>query len=222
MEKNTSGELSLFSIADAARIAGCAADIFPQRAARAATFRRPEDRLRSIAAGALLFLSDIPEEEILYTGAGKPYAPGRRHFSLSHSGEYAALAVCDVPVGADLEQLAGNRRGAILRAMTEEEKQHLAGAPDAAFFTLWTFKEGLSKAIGAGLSLGFSSFSALPMTEERPVTVGGKTFFGRIFSLPGYALAAVSEGKPCEFSLRILTAGDVFKKLSGKNILHKK
>ena len=122
---------------------------------------RPEDaRLRSIGAGLLLHEAGIAPP-FSYGEHGKPYIPGGVHFSLSHSGELAALAVCEeTPVGLDAEVIAPVRRAAA-RALTSEERDFMEVDPERRFAYLWTRKEAALKCTGAGLSQPMNTFSVL-------------------------------------------------------------
>lgn len=94
---------------------------------------------------------------------GKPFAPTLPdlHFNLSHAGTDVLLAFARVePLGVDLERI--DRRVA-LEAIAERhfasaEAAALAGLAPArrreAFLDLWTRKEAVLKAVGAGLSYG--------------------------------------------------------------------
>jgi 4'-phosphopantetheinyl transferase len=94
---------------------------------------------------------------------GKPFAPALPdlHFNLSHAGAdvLLALARCE-PLGVDLERI--DRRVAIdaiaQRHFASAEAAALAELAPArrreAFIDLWTRKEAVLKAIGAGLSYG--------------------------------------------------------------------
>lgn len=85
---------------------------------------------------------------------GKPYLPGSAlHFSLSHSGSFAACAISDHPVGLDLER-RGRLSDALLRRSFSPEEQALIRAaedPDHLFTLLWTGKESYVKATGQGI-----------------------------------------------------------------------
>ena len=122
---------------------------------------RPEDaRLRSIGAGLLLREAGIAPP-FSYGEHGKPYIPGGVRFSLTHSGELAALAVCEeTPVGLDAEVIAPVRRAAA-RALTSEERDFMEADPERRFAYLWTRKEAALKCTGAGLSQPMNTFSVL-------------------------------------------------------------
>ena len=74
-------------------------------------------------------------------------------FSLSHSGAYAACALSDRPVGLDLERETAPRPPLLRRCFSAAEQEYIRSSsnPSAAFTQLWTGKESLGKATGAGL-----------------------------------------------------------------------
>lgn len=98
---------------------------------------------------------------------GKPLLldrPGCR-FNLSHSGDWALVAICaDAEVGVDVETLRPVDDALALAAtvFTPAERQALAelprGARDRAFLRGWTRKEACVKAVGAGLRIDPASF----------------------------------------------------------------
>ena len=133
--------------------------LLPEERREKALRIRPEDaRLRSIGAGLLLREAGIAPP-FSYGEHGKPYIPGGVHFSLSHSGELAALAVCEeTPVGLDAEVIAPVRRAAA-RALTSEERDFMEADPERRFAYLWTRKEAALKCTGAGLSQPMNAIS---------------------------------------------------------------
>lgn len=135
-----------------------------ERREKALRIRREEARLRSIGAGLLLRAAGI-EPPFAYGEHGKPYIPGGPHFSLTHSGMLAALAVCDASVGLDIEKIAPVRRAAA-RAFTIEERQYMEIDPERRFAYLWTRKEAALKCTGAGLSQPMNAFSVLGDTAS--------------------------------------------------------
>lgn len=79
------------------------------------------------------------------------------HVSLSHSGDWLALALADAPVGVDVELPQRERDwNALARfVFSAEERQRVHDADDAAraevFHALWTLKEARGKRSGEGL-----------------------------------------------------------------------
>lgn len=158
----------------AARLAPEVLDLAEHR--RAAAFVREEDRRRYVAAHVALRVLlgarlDLAPGRVRITRApcpscggphGRPVSEdGPVHFSLSHSGRLALLALGPVPVGADVEallpdsavrELAGQlhpREAAELEALGPEERP-------AAFGRVWVRKEAYLKGLGVGLSRGLA------------------------------------------------------------------
>ncbi|HEY7885674.1 MAG TPA: 4'-phosphopantetheinyl transferase superfamily protein [Cellvibrionaceae bacterium] len=97
---------------------------------------------------------------------GKPFiahpATGAIEFSLSHSGDWIALAIGEQPLGVDVEQPQKTRDLlAIARQYFHpEETAHLqqlqGGERYAAFYRYWTLKEAFFKARGTGIAEGLA------------------------------------------------------------------
>lgn len=95
--------------------------------------------------------------------SGKPIlssAP-ELHFSLSHSGQWIALAVsCEAPIGIDIEQPRKPRDFLrIARHYFHADECALLESPPTEllpmhFYRLWTMKEAFFKARGTGISEG--------------------------------------------------------------------
>ncbi|MGW1773482.1 4'-phosphopantetheinyl transferase family protein [Streptomyces sp. NPDC002104] len=148
----------------------------PAEQQRAAAFKREEDRRRYVASHVALRVLlgsrlDLPPGRVRITRApcpscggphGRPVSgDGPVHFSLSHSGRLALIALGPVPVGADVEtlpaasavaELAGQlhpREAAELEALAPEERP-------AAFGRVWVRKEAYLKGLGIGLARGLA------------------------------------------------------------------
>ena len=136
-------------------------------------FRRPADQARYLAAHALvrLVLADavgtsaaaLTFDRTCRCGAqhGKPVLPGGPGFSLTHAGDLVGVAVRPGgDVGLDVEQV---RELGDLPAMAAHVCSPRETAADAAaFFTLWTRKEALLKAVGTGLATPMSAITLGP------------------------------------------------------------
>ena len=105
--------------------------------------------------------------EFLRTDKGKPYLPQSDiHFSLSHSGDWALMAVGKVEmIGVDIEVRRDSRdlcgiaenyyhphESARLQELKDEDQADY-------FYRLWTLKEAFFKAIGTGVSAGLEKIA---------------------------------------------------------------
>ncbi|MFB6619311.1 4'-phosphopantetheinyl transferase family protein [Streptomyces sp. NPDC085524] len=136
--------------------------------------RRPADRHRYTAShlGLRLLLGIrlglAPAEVVLVRedcpGCGGPHgrpavAGGGVHFSLSHSGDVAYVALAPAPVGVDVEELPGAQAVAdVMGSLHPAETAELAALPEpdrrAALARVWARKEACLKGIGTGIGLG--------------------------------------------------------------------
>jgi phosphopantetheinyl transferase (holo-ACP synthase) len=84
---------------------------------------------------------------------------------VSHSHDYAAIAVGNVPLGIDIERADADydwqaSAGVCFHADEQERLRQMSeAARRAAFFDLWTRKEAYLKGVGTGLSQDPSRFS---------------------------------------------------------------
>lgn len=130
----------------------------PDEELRAARFRFEADRTHWIRAHSALraILADrtgIPAGEIRFTLGphGKPALTDSNgvEFSLSHSGNWAMIAVTQgVPVGVDIERIRENVDMAPLLKRLGET--NLSGSP-AGLYGTWTRREAMTKAVGGAL-----------------------------------------------------------------------
>lgn len=113
----------------------------------------------------------ISEEEITYEYGkhGKPRLTdklleriGKFEFNLSHSKDYAVLAVSDKTVGIDVEHIRKNRLSVAKRFFCKEEYEDILSVSeeeqDKRFLEYWTMKEAYVKYLGTGMSTAFDSF----------------------------------------------------------------
>jgi 4'-phosphopantetheinyl transferase len=152
---------------------------------RADRFRFAQHRNRFIAGRGILrsllstYLKTSPNSlQFSYREQGKPIlSESGLHFNLAHSQELALYAICDRPVGIDLEQI---RAISDLEALTDRffsanEHQTICTLPTqqqpTAFFRYWTCKEAYLKATGAGLSKLRGLEISLTAESARLVTV---------------------------------------------------
>ena len=167
----------------------CSGVLSPEERARAARFLRAEDRARFVASHAALrlilarALAADPRALAFVPGpAGKPGLAGTRlAFNLSHSGTRALVGLStEACIGVDLEVLRPMPDGVRIARNTfaPDEAEALAALPpaarDRAFMAVWTRKEAVVKAIGAGLSMPLDRFSvSLPPGPAALLRIAG-------------------------------------------------
>lgn len=127
-----------------------------------------EEQKRSLAAGMLLEMlleeRGYQKELIAAEENGKLYLTGVTdfYFSLSHSGEYAACVISDVPVGVDIQQKRRTKANIARRFFQCEEAEKIESLPadkqSDMFFRYWTGKESYLKLIGQGIFGGMDNF----------------------------------------------------------------
>lgn len=158
---------------------------------RAERLRLPEKRRQFAAArvGLREILSRVTGREpasLEFQTAehGKPSLaalPDAPHFNLAHSGDLALVAVAAVPVGVDVERVRPlpNMAQMADMSMSAGEQAALHALPDDqridAFFRLWTRKEAVMKADGAGFRLA-KAFTLPGPTYDGAVSVGGTRY----------------------------------------------
>lgn len=140
------------------------------RRAKADRCRLPADRLRCIAAGALLQRALGRDDfEVIYNEYGKPRikdAPDF-HYNLSHAGDWVVIACGDGPVGVDVERVDWNDGKARIarRFFAPDEQDYVFGGGGEGsgrrFFEVWTAKESFLKYLGTGLGRSMTSFSVV-------------------------------------------------------------
>lgn len=177
---------------------------------RAHRFRFRRDRRHYIAGRGSLreILSNYLKMEpsairFAYNQYGKPMVQGTDlRFNLSHSGDWAMLAVTrGREVGIDIERVDPRfaeeqiperffspREVAELRALPAREQT-------AAFFRCWTRKEAYIKARGMGLALDLDSFDVTLGPHDEPALYrAGNWSIQNLEAPAGYAAAIVAEG----------------------------
>ncbi|WP_336485732.1 4'-phosphopantetheinyl transferase family protein [Methylobacterium nigriterrae] len=167
-----------------ARLAACGAVLSAQERARADRFQRAEDRARFLASHAALRLIlgralDADPGALAFAAepSGKPVlAEGQAvAFNLSHSGDRALVGLStEARIGVDVEAVRPMPDAArVARSyFAPDEAAALAAlSPPAlgpAFLAVWTRKEAVVKAIGAGLAMPLDRFSvSLPPGPAR-------------------------------------------------------
>lgn len=140
----------------------------PERKKRLRAFSHKDSRKRSLAAG-LLLREGLGEDAVLHIQTeddGKPFIPGGPHFSVSHSKDWALLAICNAPCGVDIQYHkkinAETMQSLASRAFHPLEQATLTNSfalqNYADFFALWAAKESYIKMTGKGFACALNSF----------------------------------------------------------------
>lgn len=174
---------------------------------RAARFATPLLQRRFIAAHVGLrrllgmALGTAPTDLRFATdAAGKPHLLGApaRHFSLSHCGGQALVAIAPAPLGVDLEALIQRDTELLAeRILTPRELGRWRLLPQIdrteALTEAWTLKEALLKACGLGLRVDPVT---LEIAEGDSNSIDGRCFhLQRLLAVPGHC-AALAQGLP--------------------------
>lgn len=129
----------------------------PGRDAQSTIGRRLLLQMTSTLTGELLEAFRIATE-----ASGRPILEredGRKAsvwISLSHSGPHLAVAATNVgPIGIDIERprLGRNLDGIAEAAFGEEERRRYAEEGPPGFYRIWTLREAMAKAVGAGITM---------------------------------------------------------------------
>lgn len=121
---------------------------------------KTNERAKKESLAAYRLLYEIARDEgaealpfrIGFSESGKPYdTAGELYISLSHSGDYVAVAIADSPIGVDIEEIneavCAERLAA--RYLLAEEAEALLGLSEAerleAFTRLFSEREAIAK-----------------------------------------------------------------------------
>lgn len=182
---------------------------------RARSFVHAQDRNRYVLAHAGLrqvlaqYLEVAPANvPIGVDPAGKPFVSENANdqpfqFSLTHSGDWALVAVARNPVGIDVEQERTLRGldGLITRCCGPAERDALsAAAPDerqSMFVQYWVAKEAVLKAAGCGLKYDLRELEIPPshgdvVAVHPPPRISETAWYVRWFAVDGRHLGALA------------------------------
>ena len=184
----------------------------PERQERVRSAKREEVAKKRLYAGAFLQYAlsaetGIPMEYIAYTygSQGKPEIDYQKletlskdgtinierkisygfHFNLSHSGDYAVLAISDSPVGIDIEYKKNNYEAVAKRCFCQEEYEDIMAVEDIGerqrrFLQYWTMKEAYIKYTGEGLSIPLNSFQIIRQENNLFCVRDRQVWFGSL------------------------------------------
>ncbi len=194
---------------------------------RAMRYCFEQDRRRFIIRRGLLrrilsgYLGQSPSEiSFSYNSYGKPalvsmYGEPALYFNVSHSGGLALYAITQSQeVGVDIERIrpSEDAEDIVKHFFSSREKTEFSTLPERikkqAFFTCWTRKEAVIKAMGQGLSYPLDKFSVSMLPDEKARLVKTKGhenketiwFLKEIRLSAGYVAAVAVKG--CDLFIR--------------------
>lgn len=189
-----------------------------------------DDKKRSLIAELLIRAAaskqlNMPFESIRIKRSpyGKPYIDNVRHFrfSVSHSGEYVALAVSRCRVGIDVERAVPIDMKIASRFFTSGECQYLFSLNNElerqiAFFKLWTLKESYTKAEGKGLLIPLNSMEF--DVRDKPCLLAGRhsqryRFFSECMANNKYAISLCHMEKNPAFQYSVINEEKLYSDL---------
>lgn len=169
------------------------------RLAKINSCKNDEDKRRCLGATILLDKAlaeyGLKEQDMLY-GLNehlKPYFTNREDikFSLSHSGEYVAVAVSHKEIGIDIQQTGEVNLKIAERFFTRYECEYIKNRDD--FYRIWVLKESFIKAIGKGLAMPLNSFCIEDLDRKPRVKFENKIFTFTEKSAEDYKIAVCTE-----------------------------
>jgi 4'-phosphopantetheinyl transferase len=164
---------------------------------RANRYHQTKDKNRFIIGRAFLKLIlreltglDAREINFKYEKNKKPYLPDMSHmfFNVSHSGDYGIIGISNVfKIGVDIEKLDLNYNFSEIlpTVFCAKEIQYIDEELDSSkiFYTLWTRKEALVKAMGKGIDDDFPNITVLDGTNQLKSSHSKNTGNWQVFSL---------------------------------------
>lgn len=160
-------------------------------------YKLKKDKLLSLGGSILLDYAmrvfNIEKENCLveYGEFGKPSIKGSKNFnfSISHSGDYALLAVSDKKIGADIQEIKEFSENLSNYVLSHSEVKKVSSKEE--FFKYFTAKESFAKFDGRGVSIGLKNVETKTENDKNLVYLNGEKQDAQIyfFSLKNYAVS---------------------------------
>ncbi len=121
---------------------------------------------------------------------GKPYFAENTDFkfNISHSGNWAVIAVSDYEIGIDIEKIGKLRTNVAKRILHENEKKEFflldINEQQIKFYDYWVLKESIVKATGKGMNDSFSDIY-IRFIDEKEAKMDKKEFQLLLFPFQG-------------------------------------
>jgi 4'-phosphopantetheinyl transferase len=204
--------------------------VLPEKRERIKRFYHYEDALRALLGDLLVrhLISQqtgLPNWRLQFgrNEYGKPFLLNDVSiaYNISHSGEWVVGALATAAVGVDVEKVAPVAPRLAQRIFTPEEYQALItkNGPERRqyFYSLWTLKESLIKAVGKGLAIALDSFT-IRIGRDGQITVDpepecGRYFFKQYDWGKAYRLAVCAATNAFGDTVKIITLDDILARL---------
>jgi 4'-phosphopantetheinyl transferase len=133
---------------------------------------------------------------------GKPYYNGSKKFSISHSGDFVAVAFSDREIGTDIERITNFDITTVLSYLHPDEVEYIESASNSGdlFFKIWTRKEAYLKAIGKGIIDGLNNENCL----QDQLTHKEKWYLRSLSLISNYQIALCTQIPNCQINTREL------------------
>lgn len=132
-----------------------------------------QEQLSRLARGALDYssgFSGIRLGKVTKDQHGVPKPVNGIYWSLSHTEECVAAVVAPVPVGIDLEKIANFSPLLQQQIADEREWSLVTSVTPQVFYSFWTAKEAVLKAVGIGLQ-GLKECRVVKFTEKGQIAL---------------------------------------------------
>lgn len=129
---------------------------------------------------------NINKKDLVFsvTEKGKPFCRSHEniHFSISHSGDYFAVAISEKEIGIDIQTVKNFNEKLVDRVCCEKEKLFVNSSENKskAFTEIWTKKEAYLKALGTGID---RELTTVDTTELDFITECQDEFIVSVFCL---------------------------------------
>lgn len=156
--------------------------------------------------------------------AGRPgLGPGNPHFSVSHSGEGALIAVSkEISIGVDLEKkrtlmMSDDRRRRIIAAAERLADQHtLSADSDGDVLIAWVYLEAAAKARGTGIGQLLTEQGVVGgKTEDRAQGAAGTLAIRSLVVPDDYVAAIAAERLPESIAVLRFPTGNLSEFIAG-------
>lgn len=172
---------------------------FPDRYKKSERFAFREDKFRCIGVAALLHKRlNLIESDIRIGENGKPFSDNiKEEFSISHSGDYICLAVCNNTVGVDIEKIKKANFSVAKKIFTYNELNWMNENPDNRFYSLWTKKESFVKCIGDGITSECKKID----TTNNNIKYNNSNYYTDTVEYNGYMISCCCKDLCCKINI---------------------